>query len=96
MSVRSAGALSDQTQASAYVHRESAPCELAMRRRDFITPLGGTAAVWPLAAQAQQPAVPVVGFFSFGPPGAPSAAAFRAGSKDGSYVRYTDSSADAR
>jgi putative ABC transport system substrate-binding protein len=58
-----------------------------MRRREFILALGGAAA-WPLAARAQQPAIPVVGFLSSGERGVlhQALAGFTDGLKETGYV----------
>src|SRR5262245_14663042 len=59
-----------------------------MRRREFISLIGGVAATWPLAVYAQQPGMPVVAFVRDGSPEANAryVAAFRKGLNESGYV----------
>jgi putative ABC transport system substrate-binding protein len=74
-----------------------------MGRREFVALLGGAATAWPIAAWAQQPALPVIGFLGIAPPDSIADRAFPNGQKTTGYVesenvaiiyRWTENPAD--
>ena len=70
----------------------------SVERREFITLIGGAAVAWPLAARAQQPAMPTVGFLGSGSPQPMGrlVAAFRQGLAKAGYVEGQNVAIDFR
>ena len=67
-----------------------------MKRREFISLIGGVAATWPLAVQAQQPALPVVGLLRSTEIADFAIAAFRRGLSDSGYIDGKNVTVDIR
>src|SRR6266508_2811743 len=67
-----------------------------IERRKFLATLGGAAAAWPLAARAQQPAMPVIGFLHPSSPETYRLRALRQGLKDAGFIEGENAAIESR